>query len=168
MQIPPFLAQFVPLRKVLGQELVQVHMFRVFERRPLRLRPGRQFVRREHVLAHELERDDLARLEDDVLFRRGPQRARQAEFGRQAGDEVVQILRPPHIDLDDGKVVCAIKRHFAKVFATQAIAEVEQAAVTREALLPKVPRLLEGKLPGPFWSSIHRRIVLEGPFEYLR
>ena len=105
-------------------------MRRILERRALRapFRADRSLVRREHVLAHELERDDFARLEDGVLLRWRSQRARQAELGRQTGDQVVRILGPSHVDLDDGQVVRAVEWHPAEILGAQAVAKVEQAA----------------------------------------
>ena len=138
IHIPLLLPELIPPRQILRKELVQIHMGRVPERRALRpaLRARRGVVRRKHVLAHELERDDLARLEDDVLLRRrdGDVRAREAELGREARDEVVRVLRATHVDLHDGEVVRVVEWRLAEVFGAQAVAEVEQTAVIREVM----------------------------------
>ena len=144
-------------------------MRRVSERRALRpaLRARRGVVRREHVLAHELECDDLARLEDDVLLRRRRGRAREAELGREARDEVVRVLRAPHVDLHDGEVVCIVERRVAEVLGAQAVAEVEQAAVLREGLSLDVQGNSWMKVPGPIWRSTRRWFFLNGPLNDL-
>ena len=138
IHIPLLLPELIPPRQILRKELVQIHMGRVPERRALRpaLRACSGVVRWEHVLAHELERDDLARLEDDVLLRRrdGDVRAREAELGREARDEVVRVLRAPHVNLHDGEVVRVVEWRLAEVFGTEAVAEVEQTAVIREVM----------------------------------
>lgn len=163
-QVPLSLPELIAPHQVLRKELVQIHVRRVPERRALRpaLRAARGVVRREHVLAHELERDDLARLEDDVLLRRRRGRAREAELGREARDEVVRVLRAPHVDPHDGEVMCVVEGRFAEVLGAQAVAEVEQAAVIQTGMSLEVREILwdEGT-----WASLvqHPPVVpLEG------
>ena len=87
------------VRKVvrLAHELVQEHARWVPERHPLRLAACRGVVRRQRTVAHELERDDVRRLEDDVPLRDGLELARlgRRELGGERGDEVVQVGRGP-------------------------------------------------------------------------
>ena len=98
------------VRKVvrLAHELVQEHARRVPERHPLRLaaRRRRRVVRRQRAVAHELERNDVRRLEDDVPLRDGLELARlgRRELGRERGDEVVEVGRGPHRHFDVAEV----------------------------------------------------------------
>ena len=82
----------------LAHELVQEHARRVPERHALRLAARRRgVVRRQRAVAHELERDDVRRLEDDVPLRDRLEFARlgRRELGGERGDEVVQVGRGP-------------------------------------------------------------------------
>ena len=80
-------------------------------------------VRRQRAVAHELERDDVRRLEDDVPLRDGlePRGLGWGELGGERGDEVVEVGRGPHGHFDVaeilgvrvvwGRVVVPVREH---------------------------------------------------------